>query len=166
MPNNVANRIYFYGDQDKIEQIFDAIKGDKLDFYIDFEKIIPMPDNIYRGPLGSEEYGKYGNNNWYDWSIENWGTKWNAYRQERNGNELYFETAWNMPFLIYKKLAQICSKNGVIFEGSWSNEDWGYDSGIFSNDLSGNFYFNEDETLEDNRKRCIECWGFDPVDEE
>lgn len=45
---------------------------------------------------------KYGHFNWYDWSIANWGTKWNAYHQGFNSaNSLTFATAWSpIPGLI------------------------------------------------------------------
>lgn len=34
---------------------------------------------------------------WYDWNIENWGTKWGAYNTTIESNILFFNTAWNMP---------------------------------------------------------------------
>ena len=54
-----------------------------------------MPDYIYRGTIGTKEMEIYGENNWYDWSIENWGTKWNSEDAEVDGNEILFLTAWS-----------------------------------------------------------------------
>jgi hypothetical protein len=44
----------------------------------------------------------YGSRHWYDWSIENWGTKWNASDTERDDDcdsviEYTFNTAWAPP---------------------------------------------------------------------
>ena len=65
-------------------------------------------------PLTRELSQKYlrlhGNDNWYDWAWDNWGTKW-----ELNSDELqaiiepdtlkyYFATAWNPPYGIYREL--------------------------------------------------------------
>ena len=43
-------------------------------------------------------FKKYGANNWYDWAVENWGTKWNAYEVgEWDGGFITFQTAWSPP---------------------------------------------------------------------
>lgn len=47
----------------------------------------------------------YGADNWYDWSVEHWGTKWDVYEKDivttpwKNGNgvTLVFDTAWAPP---------------------------------------------------------------------
>lgn len=38
---------------------------------------------------------EYGSTDWYEWSIKNWGTKWNACEGIVENNELLFETAWS-----------------------------------------------------------------------
>jgi hypothetical protein len=39
---------------------------------------------------------EYGANNWYDWAVDNWGTKWGTYDHEwnRDALRLDFCTAW------------------------------------------------------------------------
>ena len=44
----------------------------------EFEKERPMGLGITQAQ-SSELVAKYGYDNWYDWSVFNWGTKWNAY---------------------------------------------------------------------------------------
>lgn len=53
MPNWVTNRIVFHGGQENIDRVLQYIKGNGSK--IDFNKIIPMPDNIYRGDLDKRE---------------------------------------------------------------------------------------------------------------
>jgi hypothetical protein len=47
--------------------------------------------------------------NWYDWNIENWGTKWDARDVETSHTpgrlSYYFHTAWAPPFPVALKLA-------------------------------------------------------------
>ena len=100
MPNHVTNIIKLNGDRKQIRELLEQIQSDEHGLgTIDFEKIIPMPENIYRCNLGREEMKLYGKNNWYDWCISNWGTKWSSYGYEKdcdysNAEELRFLTAW------------------------------------------------------------------------
>ncbi|MHB1454220.1 MAG: DUF3846 domain-containing protein [Saccharofermentanales bacterium] len=83
MPNHVTNIITFRNiPQTRIDEILEEIQNDEYGIgSIDFNKIKPMPEHIFRGNLGTEQRKKYGDNNWYDWATDsrNWNTKWNAY---------------------------------------------------------------------------------------
>ena len=64
---------------------------------------------------------KYGAPTWYEWSVEHWGTKWNARYAEvtENGDgsvHVQFDTAWTFPFPIFEKVA--ADFPTLIFEGS------------------------------------------------
>ena len=93
MPNYCNNYLSIEGNYTTRKKILDFVKSDETAF--DFEKIVPMPDYIYRGAVGAKEKELYGENNWYDWSIKNWGTKWNSEDAEIDGNEILFLTAWS-----------------------------------------------------------------------
>lgn len=76
---------------------------------------------------------QYGFPTWYEWSINNWGTKWNAYdcieiedASEEQG-ELCFNTAWSAPHPILSKLALIYPD--VEMEHEWADEDFGHNLG-------------------------------------
>jgi hypothetical protein len=141
MPNHVTNKIEFYGEQSNIDKVFELIKGETE--CIDFNKILPMPEHIFQGNLGPEERAKYGTNNWYDWSIANWGTKWNAYysRLDRESNTIEFDTAWSCPIALLDKLAEMCCEHGVLFAGKWADEDAGNNAGVFESDCDGDEYW-------------------------
>ena len=133
MSNWVTNRIVFHGNRENIDRVLRSIKGNGS--MIDFNKIIPMPNNIYRGDLGKRERELYGSNNWYDWSVANWGTRWNAQNSSLNNkNTLWFDTAPSCPIPVLNKLAEICCINDVRFEGEWADEDCGYNVGVFWSD--------------------------------
>ena len=99
MPNWTENNVLFVGKKKQLKTLKTMLKSKDNDF--DFNNIVPMPKNIFRGLLGREEEEKYGKNNWYHWSIDNWGTKWNAVDTtvEENGSTLSynFMTAWDCP---------------------------------------------------------------------
>ena len=109
MPNWTENNVLFVGKKKQLETLKTMLKSKDNDF--DFNNIVPMPKNIYRGLLGREEEEKYGKNNWYHWSIDNWGTKWNSVDTtvEENGSTLSynFMTAWDCPREIVNALMKM-----------------------------------------------------------
>jgi len=120
MPNWVTNVLILTPtDAKKTEPFIDVIEdeaGTSIPRF-DFAKIVPMPDTVYQAPsvgvgkdwhpedMTLEEYhNKYPDGNWYDWSIHNWGCKWNACSTEYNPPEegddfgtLVFNTPWGTP---------------------------------------------------------------------
>lgn len=128
MPNWVATKITFPCTLSDGE-FNDIIKRFTSDGRtLDFNKIIPMPDYIYRGPLGQEEMGKYGENNWYDWSVKNWGTKWNTSngKVDRMEKTFTFDTAWSFAEPVIRVLAMI---TGCEIEAIYADEDLGHNCG-------------------------------------
>jgi len=113
MPNWTNNEITITTKSKKDLDIFmKLVKGKDNDF--DFDKIEPMPDNIFQGNLGQKEREEHGRNNWYDWSWDNWGTKWNscqtqATRLDDTKAFFIFDTAWSPPVPIYEALGNIFS---------------------------------------------------------
>lgn len=71
----------------------------------------------------------YGAKNWYDWSRWHWGTKWNAYDVEVEGNQVRFSTAWNAPQPIYEKIAEMFPD--YCIEVVYADEDYGCNTGRF-----------------------------------
>ena len=93
MPNYCNNYLSIEGNADTKKAVMEFVQSAESPF--DFEKIVPMPDHIYRGSVGEKEKKIYGDNNWYDWSIKNWGTKWNSVDAESLDDEIQFLTAWS-----------------------------------------------------------------------
>lgn len=135
MPNHVTNVLRVSGDPEKVRAMFEAVKDDKIGLgSIDFNKVISMPAHIFRGNLGMAEREKYGKDNWYDWSISNWGTKWNSYGydgayipQDFDGKHIEFQTAWSRPENVIAALA--AKYPDLSFEHKWADEDFGYNTG-------------------------------------
>lgn len=159
MPNHVRNELYFECDnEERIWELMDTIKGD--DSPIDFEKIIPMPSNIFRGNLGQKEEELYGKNNWYDWSIKNWGTKWNAYEGSEMYNGISFLTAWSAPFPILLKLSEMFSD--VTITHYFADEDMGYNCGkfVYKKGIGEDITEFDGGSDEATRFAC-DVWGYD-----
>ena len=165
MPNHIQNRVTFDCSEEKLNEILTAICSvdeETGQNRVDFNKIIPMPDHIYRGNLGTCERELYGKNNWYDWSIENWGTKWNAYSFSRDGNTIGFQTAWSAPHPILAELTGMFP--GVYITHEWADEDIGQNCGTRE-------YLNGEtvgEIIPENNREAIEhtfeVWGYTAED--
>lgn len=107
--------------------------------------------------IGERYYNNYkecGYFTWYKWSIDNWGTKWNAYESnivDSNNNEvdIIFYTAWSgVPDLINILVDKFPH---LYFEYDYADEDCGYNSGSGRgcvNDDGFWFSYHDDASLE------------------
>lgn len=166
MPNYIKNRLSIIGTDEQIKEIKEFLKPKEKTSWddqnesvaLDFNNITPMPKWVYRGGLTHKEEEKYGVENcWYEWSIKNWGTKWNAFRTSEKDNIIEFETAWAGVPELMAKLAVIFPNAKFIYE--YADEDSGYNVGS---------YIFEDTTitqnyLENGSKKAYELyfdlWG-------
>ena len=75
---------------------------------------------------------QYGHPTWYEWSCNNWGTKWNSCGYDENtdysnGDKLWFQTAWSAPHPILRKLSE--QYPDIRFTHEWADEDLGTNCG-------------------------------------
>lgn len=81
-----------------IDSMINMVPGHELEGHVDFNCLLPVPDDIYQGNVGPKEKELYGTRNWIDWNVANWGTKWNARDTFRKSDKsVYFTTAWGNP---------------------------------------------------------------------
>lgn len=92
----------------------------------------PTEKQLDLGRKALENIRKYGSASWYDWCINNWGTKWNAamvnvLRESPNRVVFTFDTAWAAPLPIAEALVSQFGK--VWIEWRYLNEeDWSEDA--------------------------------------
>jgi hypothetical protein len=125
------------------------------DIKFDFNKVLPLPKELTNHGVNivtQEEYDnwkpnpehtwiqrpitqkmsdefkeKFGTDNWYNWCLDNWGTKWNACESyltsnDEDGIEINFETAWGPASGIFELIEQ------KIAEEQWDiTVSWFYD---------------------------------------
>lgn len=160
MPNCCNGTLSIYASKELLETILATLQGtgEEEANPFDFNKVIPMPDCIYRGILGPHEQELYGENNWYDWSVKNWGTKWNSCDTELNGNVFSFWTAWSPCSPVIRALAKMFpeaqfeyryEETGMGFCGCEIYKN-GYVQYIMEADLVE--YFNYDDEDDDKCK--------------
>ena len=118
------------------------------------------------GKTAWQNIRKYGAPTWYEWSITNWGTKWNAYGYEEGTDysacdELTFQTAWSAPHPILRKLSEMFPE--IVFKHQWADEDIGMNCGERCY-LGGEII---DEFIPEGIRAtefALEVWDYDPLE--
>lgn len=222
MPNHISNRLVVTANSnEEITLFLDAIESEEMEhdkcLVIDFNKIIPMPEELRNTSASSDTdngiyyylvqsnqrdmlkhllycpefysmdrfktysqnklnelyaigekyvalYRKYGSKDWYDWSLANWGSKWNAYETYLEYIDectviIYFQTAWSGVPAIVEELTALYP--ALTFEYVYADEDMGYNCGKGWGE-DGDFSFRlldggSDEAME----TYILCWNED-----
>ena len=147
MPNWCNNNISITGPNSVIDKIEKIVKEEKDGGgLLNFMK--PMPKQLQDTTSPSSSADKpqpmvEGFDNWYDWRVENWSTKWEVcefygvdrqYLSEQNEGEstitFGFSSAWAPPIGAYEQFLvdnQECSlrayyyEGGCDFMGDWDN---------------------------------------------
>ena len=121
MPNWCFNRLEVSKHNESGRKLIDAFRenhvNDKGEKYSrPFTDLLPTPEDLMiekacggepevqakRDALYQANKAKYGFESWYEWRVENWGTKWDACEvqftdEDDNVALIYFETAWSPP---------------------------------------------------------------------
>ena len=112
MPNWCNNSISITGPEDKIRAIWTEANREDSGL---LNAIAPMPDEVFRGNLGEAERqdcADKGIDNWYDWSVSNWGTKWDVSTEglelSEDGTSItgWFDSAWSPPITALEFLVE------------------------------------------------------------
>ena len=113
------------------------------------------------GKIAWKNIQQYGVPTWFEWRVDNWGTKWNAYAYDSSNSEFTFQTAWSAPHPILKKLSSIYPE--VVFEHEWADEDLGFNCGkrMYSDGEIIEEYYPEGIQATDF---ALSIWGYDPFD--
>jgi hypothetical protein len=114
MPNWCSNNLILtHKDPAMIERARDALERGEF-----LSEFCPIPrelgDAIANGDVNPELVEKYGYSNWYDYCVNEWGTKWDVGEQgatdvHDDGTMLhtFFDSAWSPPVVAYDKLVDM-----------------------------------------------------------
>jgi hypothetical protein len=137
MPNWFNFTLDVNGKEKDVQEFVENVKGSKRfdteGYVFDFNHFIPQPDNIFRGALGSKEEKYCKDNNlpdWYNWNVENWGTKWNANVDDESGegtnyHTYFMSTAWADPRPIFEAMFKKYPHLSFEIEGEEESCEYG-----------------------------------------
>lgn len=195
MPNHVANKLVLTGTKEQLdafEREFITPKPSDTDPYAwSFEKLKPMPEILGRiveddkKPLkvrdpGDDSFGggrpatpeeiaevtATGYTGWYDWAIDNWGTKWDAYsvswsRDSDTEATLKFDTAWSCPEPVFASMAVHPTIAPLHISIAAFDEGWNF---AFEGEISDGTYEGND--VEADAAMHERVYGYAPEVEE
>jgi hypothetical protein len=163
MPNWCSNNLILtHKDPAMIERARDALERGEF-----LSEFCPIPrelgDAIANGDVNPELVEKYGYSNWYDYCVNEWGTKWDVGEQgatdvHDDGTMLhtFFDSAWSPPVVAYDKLVDM----GFGVEAMYYEGGMGY-AGIYgeNGDEEINLEGMSADDVEREYPELDECFG-------
>jgi hypothetical protein len=167
MPNWCSNILRITTeDATIIDKIIKGIENDEGLFALFY----PIPEELNyqvgHPPTKTDEEiqalrEKYGATDWYDWSLKNWGCKWDACDIDitdggTDSLSIIFSTPWGPPIDFYKKFA---NDYKVEIYADYSEEGMDFCGKFQSYVLDGEVYANEDyRNIDEMRNDILSCY--------
>ena len=175
MPNWCSNNVIVrHEDPEQIAKVVQGYSQGSL-----FAEFFPCPAELsapieigenYNDRVAAQEAvnkEKYGYTSWYDWCINNWGTKWDAGNEndedldcvDPNKVQLSFDTAWQPPVAFFEKLTEL----GFDITAYYLEEGQGFVGKYTNAQGDESFNFDGAEDLEDIPDDIREFWDLDTI---
>ena len=189
MPNWCNNSVEIYHDDPAmIERVRTAFNGEGL-----LNEFIPIPQDLRDIVAGSVPVAeeaehkakeqanrdKHGYTNWYDFCVNEWGTKWeigadgNPAQDIPGGLMLGFDSAWSPPIAAYEKLETqgfriraMYYEPGMAFAGVWEEgqDDYYEYGGMNSDEIAEELPMDLDEAF--GISQSVSEWEQENAEEE
>jgi hypothetical protein len=177
MPNWCSNSITITSNKENIDN-FEAFLTEKngkewFDFFLPCPEELRDVDSPNKNKDTDALLEKYGHVDWYSWSVENWGTKWNCDAQDwikvesPNGDEasvsFWFDSPWGPPIALYQFIEsnftlQVTAsylEEGMCFVGK----------DVYSNGALRNAVCYEDPNKEEWKELATAEFNWEPYEE-
>ena len=149
MPNHCYQQVHIYGPRFLVKELYDGLTEGGYDPHTSnyavnprfCQLVKPMPFEQWQAPKTRSQNG-YEIAGWYDWRVNNWGTKWDVVDVEITqpiecSGDIFGDnatasfsfncwTAWSPPIPVWKKLHEMgisvdadYQDEGMMFEGRW-----------------------------------------------
>ena len=174
MPNWCSNSITVRGekeDLDKFESFLNEKDGKEW-----FDFFLPCPQELKDGGPVSfsaepDENAKaltekYGASDWYTWSVNNWGCKWNCdaqdWSRDGDGISFWFDSPWGPPTELY---SFICNDTNFSVDAEYHEEGMCF-LGRFVDGEDESYEYDGLESLDDIPDDLVDNWGLREMLEE
>ena len=169
MPNWCNNSFELVGPKEKIREFESFLEQNNGKDWFDF--FLPCPQELKDvGNVSFHEKSnetlveKYGHGDWYSWSIENWGCKWNCdandwtvedYDEENLSIRFWFDSPWGPPIALYEKISEM--EELTVF-GNYHEEGMAF-VGKFEYGSNDSYEYSDLESLDDIPEDIVDEWN-------
>ncbi len=163
MPNWCNNSITVKGDIESIDKFEKFLNEKNGKEWFDF--ILPCPEELknaeasFHKPSNQELVEKYGHSDWYTWSLEKWGCKWNCDAQDWDRDDdtitFWFDSPWGPPITLYEEM----ENHGFDVEAYYHEEGMAFVGKFTTEYGDDNFEYSDLESLDDIPEELVEYWG-------
>jgi len=172
MPNWCYNYATFsHKDPEQMAKLNRVLEEQSL-----FDAFVPCPQELKDVAADfsdrPELVEKYGYSNWYEFNVNEWGTKWDINTcdilddtEPTKSLTISFDTAWSPPIHFYEKMVEMgweidaeYDEEGMGFVGYFTNEDGDECYDLNFEHFDENWKDNFPERLHEMVERSYECW--------
>jgi hypothetical protein len=137
MPNHCYQQVHIYGPRTVVQDLYEHLNKAEPQFC---QLVKPMPFEQWLAPKTRSQNG-YEIAGWYDWRLNNWGTKWDVVDVQftnplvvhddedvdvysRNASFSFnCWTAWSPPIPVWDKLVEM----GLSVDADYQDEGMGFE---------------------------------------
>lgn len=165
MPNWCNNTFELVAPKEKIQEFksfLDEKNGKEwFDFFLPCPQELKDVGDVSFNHTDEQLIEKYGHSDWYSWSVEKWGCKWNCdandwevseYSDTEQSINFWFDSPWGPPTELYKFISEQEDMN--VFAGY-------HEEGMC---FVGKFEYGEDESYEYSDLESLDMIPEDIVD--
>lgn len=167
MPNWCNNQITISAPKEKMDKFETFLNESDGKNWFDF--FLPIPEELKdtTASLSTEQnqelVEKYGASDWYSWSLDNWGCKWNCDAQDwsRDGDSIlfWFDSPWGPPTELY---SFIFNDTDFDVEAGYHEEGMSF-VGRYEDGIDESYEYSDLESLDNIPNDIVDNWNLNEI---
>jgi hypothetical protein len=171
MPNWCNNTFEMVGPKEKVREFEKFLNDNGGKEWFDFFRPCPQElkdvGNVPHNHTNAELEEKFGYSDWYSWSIDNWGCKWNCDAQDWTVNDyddenlsisFWFDSPWGPPIALYEFIDQSDEFEGLTIFGNYHEEGMQF-IGKYEYGSDECYNYSDLDSLDEIPEEIIEEWN-------
>lgn len=178
MPNWCNNTFEMVAPKEKVRE-FEKFLNDNngkewFDFFLPCPQELKDVGNVSFDHTNEQLIEKYGYSDWYSWSVDNWGCKWNCdandwrvedYDDENLSIKFWFDSPWGPPENLYQSISDGKFGEDLNVFAEWHEEGMAF-IGRFEYGSGESYEYSDLDSLDNIPDDLLENWNIREMLEE